>query len=287
MKSKIVSVSARSLVRSLLFALALVSTVSAFGYLIHAQESGDAALQGQATSVSGVTSSSHGFNPLQIALLHWYDANLVTEITLAASPFGMAFDGSDMWIAGGNGGVFKVRVSDGAILGKFSVPDSATAAFDGANIWVAVDGLGPASTVVKLRASDGVQLGSFDSGGNHSDVVFDGSHIWVTEADGSVSRLRAIDGVKDGNFKTGTFPIALACDGPDVWVADRSNGTVTKLRASDGVKLAIATGLKGPVGLAFDGTNMWVSEIAGNTVAKLASNGAILGRFPVGAGLWA
>ncbi len=284
MHSRISSVLARPMLRNFLTAFVLVFAMGAFAYIMRAQQEQGAMPEAQATSVSGVTSSNKTFNPLQVALLHWYDANLVGEISLPnAAPFGMAFDGSNMWIASQGVGVFKVRASDAAILGQFAVEDAATVAFDGANVWVAVDGLGPGSTVVKLRASDGAQLGSFDPGGNKFDIVFDGSHIWVTEADGSVSKLRATDGVKVGNFKTGSFPFALACDGPDIWVADRSDGTVTKLRASDGVKLATVTGLQGPAGLAFDGTNIWVSELTGNSVAKIAGNGTVRGTFPVAA----
>jgi hypothetical protein len=56
-------------------------------------------------------------------------------------PEGMAFDGANLWIAGHDGFVTELRVSDGTILGSFSVgmlPDGV--AFDGANIWVACMG---------------------------------------------------------------------------------------------------------------------------------------------------
>ena len=39
----------------------------------------------------------------------------------------------------------------------------------------------------------------------------------------------------------------------------------------------------GPSGLAFDGANIWVTETYDDTVTKLrASDGALLGTFPVG-----
>src|SRR5438067_2058794 len=46
---------------------------------------------------NGVTDN----NPLQIAILHWYAANLTTPFPVAAGsslPFGIAFDGANMWV---------------------------------------------------------------------------------------------------------------------------------------------------------------------------------------------
>ena len=40
---------------------------------------------------SGVTSSNN--NPLQIAILHWYNANLTTSFSVGSGPGFVAFDG--------------------------------------------------------------------------------------------------------------------------------------------------------------------------------------------------
>lgn len=51
-----------------------------------------------------------------------------------------------------------------------------TLAFDGANIWVANQ---DSQTVSKLRASDGMALGTFPVGGVPYGLLFDGANIWV------------------------------------------------------------------------------------------------------------
>jgi hypothetical protein len=43
-------------------------------------------------------------NPIQVALLRWYPANLVTQIQPCGEPQGLAFDGSHMWVACGGSG---------------------------------------------------------------------------------------------------------------------------------------------------------------------------------------
>src|SRR6267378_2947965 len=266
MHSRISSVLARPMLRNFLTAFVLVFAMGAFAYIMRAQQEQGAMPEAQATSVSGVTSSNKTFNPLQVALLHWYDANLVGEISLPnAATFGMAFDGSNMWIAGQGAGVFKVRASDAAILGQFAVENAATVAFDGANVWVAVDGLGPRSTVVKLRASDGPD-------------------IWVADrSDGTVTKLRASDGVKLATVTGLQGPAGLAFDGTNIWVSEITGNSVAKI-AGNGTVRGTFPVAAAPLGLTFDGANIWVASVGSSTLTKLrASDGANLGAFPVGA----
>jgi hypothetical protein len=48
----------------------------------------------QSPSFAGVVSSAQ--NPLQIALLHWYDANLTAQFP---NPYGVANEGASIWVA--------------------------------------------------------------------------------------------------------------------------------------------------------------------------------------------
>jgi len=77
-------------------------------------------------------------NPLQVALLRWYPANLTTSFPVGAGPIGVAFDGASIWVTNADGNnVTKLKASDGTVLGTFNVGNySAGMAFDGANIWV-------------------------------------------------------------------------------------------------------------------------------------------------------
>jgi hypothetical protein len=61
-------------------------------------------------------------NLLQIALLHWYDANLTTAFNVSHAPLSVAFDGANIWLTNAHGNaVTKLRASDGAVLGTFPV----------------------------------------------------------------------------------------------------------------------------------------------------------------------
>jgi len=133
-------------------------------------------------------------NPMQIALLRWYEDN-ETEATSWPS----------------------FNVGNNPI----------SVAFDGANIWVTNYF---SNTVTKLSASDGGVLGTFNVGAYPHGVAFDGANIWVTnEADDTVTKLRASDGNLQGTFNVGDGPNWVAFDGANIWVTNYLSGTLSKL----------------------------------------------------------
>src|ERR1022692_1251658 len=191
-------------------------------------------------------------NPLQVALLQWYPANLTTAFAVGVGPSEVAFDGANIWVTNtgidnSNSGstITKIRANDGAVLGTFAAGAApAGVAFDGANIWV-TDYAG--NTASKLRASDGAVLGAFAVGPNPSGMAFDGANIWVGSTNGnSVTKLRASDGAVLGTFAVGALPYDVAFDGANIWVTNFASNSVTKLRGSDGVLLGSFTVGGGP-----------------------------------------
>ena len=66
-------------------------------------------------------------NPLQVAILRWYNANqsglnFSTLGSVGGALFGAAFDGSNIWVSNSETNtVTKLRASDGAVLGNFSL----------------------------------------------------------------------------------------------------------------------------------------------------------------------
>ena len=70
---------------------------------------------------SGVVNSTQ--NPLQVALLHWDQANQVpTEFAVGNGPISVAFDGGSIWVANAaSNTVTKLAANDGTVLGTFPV----------------------------------------------------------------------------------------------------------------------------------------------------------------------
>ena len=173
-------------------------------------------------------------NPNQIAILHWYPANIVTSFPVGFEPLGIAFDGANIWVANyGSFSLSKLRASDGALLLTANVGlEVDQLAFDGTNIWAT---LYVSNQVAKVRASDGAILGMYPVGSYPWGVAFDGTNIWVTNnAGNTISKLRVDTGAVVGTYPAGGGPTSLACDGANMWVVNNLGGTVTKLRSSDG-----------------------------------------------------
>ena len=142
----------------------------------------------------------------KVALLKWYAANLTTNFPVGSQPFGVAFDGTSIWVTNqDSNNVTKLRASDGFNLGTFNVGSRPQfLAFDGANIWV---GNQSSNSVTKLRTADGADLGTFSVGLSPEGVAFDGTNIWVANQNSNnVTKLRAADGANLGTFNVEICP---------------------------------------------------------------------------------
>ena len=228
-------------------------------------------------------------NPLQVALLKWFPAYQSSiAYTVGNTPLGIAFDGTDLWVANQFGNnVTKLLASTGAVVSTYSAGNQPYGvAFDGANIWVTNL---ESNNVTKLRASDGACLGTctFPVGINPLGVTFDGANIWVANnTSGTLTKLRASDGACLGTctFPAGTGPEAMVFDGANIWVTNWGDNTVSKLLASTGAVLDTYPVGTNPKGIAYDGTNIWVVNVGSSTVTKLsAATGATVGTYGVGA----
>lgn len=225
-------------------------------------------------------------NPLRVATLQWYNAiETGLEFPAGSGANQIAFDGAYIWVSRGTfGSVSKIRISDGTIVGTFGASggDALGLAFDGANIWVACGDF--SRSLMRLRASDGANLGAVTLPVDPFSLAFDGSYIWATTGgDNSVTKVRARDGAIVGEFNAGPSPLKIAFDGANMWVTNPTASTVTKIRASDGVLVGTFNVPALPNSLAFDGTNIWITHPSLNMVTKLrASDGAVLGTFAAG-----
>ena len=76
----------------------------------------------------------------------------LATITVGSGPFGVAFDGTNIWVANyADSTVTKVLASSGAVVGTYAAGTGANSlAFDGTNIWVANVG---SNTVTKIGAT--------------------------------------------------------------------------------------------------------------------------------------
>lgn len=239
---------------------------------------------GHALAVHGPTLMG-GRNPQQIAMLRWYDVNNAgNKIPVGVYPDHLVFDGTHIWVANyGTNNVWKIRASDGLVIGSYSAGINPSAlAFDGMYIWAPGKSN---SNVLKLRASDGAIVATIccTPAGEHWGAAFDGEHVWVTNRDAnSVTKIRAANNTIVGTYPTGQGPIGVAYAKGHIWVANSVSGTVSKLRASDGVSVGAYPTGAGAYGVAFDGAHIWVANSQAASVTKLlAHDGSLVENFAV------
>jgi hypothetical protein len=231
-------------------------------------------------------------NPLQIALLRWWDADQVASFTNDLNPSydfegpsALAFDGQHIWVVNNEGlSVTELNASDGSFVrnlsgGSYNFNAPFSIAFDGQHIWISDLGT---TSVTEVNASDGSFVRNLSGGSYNFDepfaLAFDGAHIWVSnEGNDTVTEIDASDGSFVRNLSGGSYgfkqPVGLAFDGAHVWVANAGNASVTEVNASDGSLVANLSGgsydFNTPGYLAFDGTHIWVTNIGGNTVTEV------------------
>jgi hypothetical protein len=227
-------------------------------------------------------------NPLQVALLRWYEARQPLIRGTAQNPTGVAFDGENIWVANGNSAataVIVIRASDGQLVATFGGDAGAKrVAFDGELAWVTnpVTGTVNAYSVLQPPGSGPVRTVSLQ--GQPDGIAFDGTNIWVVNkfTDNVTMFDPTLNPPSTFTVPLGHGPSQIAFDGANMWVTNELGGTVTKLSAAGLVLGTFPVGQR-PDGIAFDGAHIWVADELGNRVTKLsAADGTDLGTFPVG-----
>ena len=246
------------------------------------------------TGATGATGSTTTPDLARVALLNWWGGPYSGGSYGFASPQGVAFDGTHIWVTNYANSVTEINASDGSWVqtlsgGSYGFNGPYGVAFDGTHIWV-TNYYG--NSVTEINASDGSWVRTL-SGGSYGfahprGVAFDGTHIWVTNSSSlsngnSVVEISASDGSWVRTLSGGTYgfgsPSGVAFDGTHVWVTNLTGNSVTEIKASDGSLVQTLSdasyGFGGPWGVAFDGTYVWVANSTGNSVTEIkASDGS-------------
>jgi S-layer homology domain len=137
-------------------------------------------------------------------------------------PYGLAFDGTHMWVTDREASaVFRLDAS-GAITHTIPIPNfPGKPAYDGVNIWVP-----SGSGIVVIRAATGEVVATLLDGNAQTSgfAAFDGSRVLVFEGDlGSLWNAQSLSLI--GTFETGySYGLGVASDGINFWLSLDSAG---------------------------------------------------------------
>ncbi len=182
-------------------------------------------------------------------------------------PYGIAYDGQRMWVAGGLGFLTIMTLNPTVVT---SVSTGFTSLlgviYDGTNIWVTDDVSGSVDKLRKLD-SNGAILLSVDVGSRPVYPAFDGVNIWVPNLySNTVSVVRAtgtlagtVLATLSGNGLDG--PATAAFDGERILVTNLFGNSVSLWKASDFTSIGtfnVGTNTQ-PSGACSDGLNFWIT----------------------------
>ncbi len=146
-----------------------------------------------------------------------------------ASPAGILYDGSSVWVTDSGNATLRKLNSAGAILQTVTVGQQPNfPIYDGANIWVPNSG---DSTVSVVRASNGAVLATLTGNGlgGAASAAFDGERVLVTNFSQSVSLWKAADLSPLGFLSIpGTNPFGVCNDGVSFWVSLGSTSQIAR-----------------------------------------------------------
>ena len=230
--------------------------------------------------VAGTVMAEGGINkgPTNIPLFRWLPVMMTTYSGLGGSPYGIAFDGTNMWTANPyDSSVTKITPTGGMTTYKGTGNRPYSIAFDGTNMWTANWG---DSSVTKITPT-GVMTTYSGTGRYPEAIAFDGTNMWTANANDSISSVTRITltGTMTTYKGTGIGPVGIAFDGINMWTANYG-GSVTKVTPTGSMTTYSGTG-KGPNAIAFDGTNMWTANVDGS-VTKITSTGMMTTYSGVG-----
>jgi len=216
-----------------------VTIVSAGGNVVKTIELPSANPEGILFDGKYIWVANNGAGANSLSKFDAVSQTLVATYPVGLDPDGVAFDGTAIWVTNSySNNVWKINRDTGAYIDSYSTGIFPTSVvYDGANIWVGngtgtgVDVGSPVSgvgTVAKIRAADGTILGTYTVGNHVRGLVYDGTSIWVCNAnDNTVSRLRASKVALLGTFATGKGPRAVAFDGSKIWIANSGENSLT------------------------------------------------------------
>lgn len=252
-----------------------------------AQSSGQSSERNPAKVHRDNTSGNYNptYNPNQIALLRWYQAN-TGPTTFFVPPTstgttGIAFDGTNIWVSSYATNKLNEFSVNGQLLKTITVGQGPLGlAFDGSAIWVACNGAG---FLQKVQVVPPYAVTTVNVSGLLSPyfLAFDGSHMWVTDVvTNNVFAVGVNSPYAAAKFGVGNGPTGIAFDGDCMWVTNTDDGSVWTVPDPYGFNCTINDGLAGPVNwkassgaqpfyVVYDGINMWVSVRFANQVVEL------------------
>ena len=196
----------------------------------------------------------------------------------ASNPHDIVCDGQDLWVSDENNLVFRVRASDGKLLGTWTGAGGARSLIVAAGRIFILGNTGSMTPgkiyVINPDAAPGaVTVFENDIGASPYRMTFDGANLWTANLSGSISRVNVGTGI-DSTFTGFDTPVNILWDGTNLWVFDGQLKRVDPANGSVLETIAVSGG-----NMQFDGANLWLSNSNTNSITIVRATGALRGTI--------
>ncbi len=175
----------------------------------------------------------------------------------AAGPWGMAWDGANLWIVDHDTDRIYEVTTTGTVLSSFAAPssDAKGLTWDGTNFWIT----DIVTDLIYEVTTTGTVLDSFPAvGGNPQGLTWDGVNLWVVQTGLDTIYEMTTTGAVVSSFPTFMTPeVGLTWDGTNLWLT--KGNTIEEWTTTGTLVSSFASPCTNTRGITFDGTNFWIA----------------------------
>jgi YVTN family beta-propeller protein len=212
-----------------------------------------------------------------------------TPIRVGARPTGIVSGAGSAWVTNyADRTVSRIDLGRGVVEATPAVGGTPTGVTFGAgSVWMTTGfGLqsGGSGSVVRLVAANNQIAPPIELGSGVQGIAFDGTSIWVTNAnENTVTPIDPDTSSAGQPVRVGNEPEAVAADANGIWVANTLSRSVTHLSTS-GRTLGTTALRSDPSAVAVGEGGVWVASRSGATVTRLdPATGDVEASVPVAA----
>ena len=111
-------------------------------------------------------------------------------------------------------------------------------------------------------------------------IAFDGTYFWTSDYNSDmIYQLDTFGSIVSSFSSPGTDPLGLLFDGMYLWNVDGDSDMIYKMNTSGSVLLSFSAPDSGTLDFAYDGTYLWCTGNATDKIYKLNKSGVVLGTF--------
>ena len=199
------------------------------------------------------------------------NGSTITYNGTGAQPYGIAFDGVNMWVVEFSG-TMVTKVQPNGTMTNYTIAGVTPMqiAYDNHGSMWAIDFIG--NTIDKINVSTGTSVNFALNGTSQpTSLAFDGVDMWVAYNSGNVTRINISTGIGFNYRGTGTTIYAMAYDNQgSMWLSSVSSpGNLTKVNISNGVMVNFTAPNNQPYSMAYDyNGSLWIGNYGDNSVTK-------------------